>query len=624
MGLLALLLQISCSDSDTPIYPPGQGPTGTPSLCEDDGGPAVTILQPTAPTDLTAAQIVTESSVIVQCQVDSTGDPIDDSSVVIRVNGVDDATVTPAIANRGDGLFEATADVSSFPNGMLQVTCEASDAGPRGPCTAASVETFVDLGPVIQMIFPSASGSVFSGGMTVLYSIALSPVSEDDTGLSALSDIPQTVVAGQSIATALEAGSQDTFSAPVDFDDPMLYVTPLDGNYQLIVNATNQRGVTRTETIDFTVDADGPTITIEEPTLGEVVGGTTDVVATISDSSGIDPTQVSFYIGANQFEMEPVAGSTTQFRGSFDANQYPASIGEVDIFVVAVDSAGNETAAFVSVELDVVPPQLSLDPPMVREGQEEDALIQCSTQFDPVGPSAISRGDIITPISFIRARVEDRGNVSASFKSGLDQQSVQVWILDDASQALVIDTDGDPNNFCDALNPDILPGNAAGNTPAVAIDLLPIAPTGTAYYSETETFPPQYSFCSAGDASSSPDPVCDGFQLTRVCPDNREPSGTIPAIFSKGPILPVYCIGDPWDWQTALSGSEGPACMVVTAQDERGNFNVSEPIEVCFSATFGPLPDGHPCLGFNPDSFNCSDGCVGDEFRENELIGPFN
>jgi len=629
LGLLFLGFQISCSDDATPPFTPGGGGGGGGNaLCQDEGGPAVNILQPTPAADLTAASIITEPSVLVQCQVDSTGDPVDDSSVVIRVVSGDGEVASPAVANRGDGLFEATADISSFSNGALQVTCEASNAGPRGPCTGAGVDTYLDLGPDIVMLFPSSSGSVLSGGMTVRYVISLAPVSEDDTTLSLLADIPQTVVAGQSIVTELEPGSQDTFVAEVSFDDPLLYETPLDGTYQLLVSATNQRGVTRTETLDFTVDAEGPTITIDEPELGSVIGGATDVVATVNDASGIDPTQVSFYIGSDKFDMEPVAGSATRFRGTFDANQYETSIGEVLIDVVAVDSVGNEHVASVTVELDNVPPHMSLDPQLVREGKRNMGALECSIAFDPVGANAVSDGDVIDPISFIRARVEDRGNPSASFKSGLDDQSVQVWILGRSDQALVINNDADPDGICDTLNPDFLPGNVAGNTPAVELDLVSIAPTGSADYLSSATFP-GYPFCQAGNQDVPAEPVCSTTTIPRVIPDNRESSGAIPAIFVKPPVIPIYCMGDPFDWQTSLNSIEGPGCMVVTAKDELGNSNVSQPIRVCFSSVYvnpaAPdltLPPGHPCRGFNP-SYTCTDGCTAERFPDNELIGPF-
>ena len=634
-GLLFLLVQVGCNDIVTPPPTAGIGGGGNGiALCADEGGPLVSILQPVATSDPSADTLATAPDLSIECLVESSGEPVDDSSVVIQVLGEGGATATPSVVNRGDGSFEATASISSFANGSLQVSCEASNSEGTRACTGVAVDTLLDLGPGVEILSPSASGAILSGAMTVRYVVTALPVTDADT----VDSVPvswQVVVAGQPIDSVLESQTDTTatFSATVNFDDPTLYQTPLDGMYQLSVSSTNGRGVTRTETLEVTVDSAGPGITIDEPELGEVIGGATDVVATISDPSGIDPSQVSFSIGSEKFDMSPVSGTSNRFQGSFDANQYPTSIGEVTINVVAFDIAGNEYTASVVVELDGVPPIMELDPADVREGREAKDGLECSALFDPLGadrPSsgeggAIDEGDIVKAISYIRARVEDRGNPTASYKSGVDSGSVQVWILGDPSKALVIDTDDD--STCDSLNPDVLPGNQVGNTPAVAIDLTALSPTGTADFLPGQTFggAPQYSSCTSGTATDPGDTVCNNVTLPRFIPDNTDPTGSNPGIYVKGPITSIYCMGDPFDWQTALDGIEGPACMAVAAQDERGNSSVSPPLRVCFAAVlpWEPLPPGHPCLTFDPNDFLCTNGCSGARFPLNERIGPF-
>ncbi len=626
-GLLFLLVQLGCSDIVTPppTYGPGDGGGGLGgNLCSDEGGPLVTILKPEATNDPGADTVVMEQDLGIRCQVESFGDP----DVVIEVRGEDAASATPVAANKGAGLFEATASLESFPNGSLRVICEATNSDGGRECTAVVVNTLLDLGPGVRIISPSASGAVFSGGMTVRYVLTALPVTESDTEDS-VPESWQVVVAGQPIESVFESQTDTTatFSATVDFDDPDLYETPLDGTYQLSVSAANGRGVTRTETLDFTVDAAGPGITIDEPDAGSVIGGATDVVATVSDVSGIDPSKVSFSIGAQKFDMAQIPGSSNRFRGSFDANQYPTSVGEVLINVVAVDVVGNERVAAVSVELDGRPPVMDLDPPAVREGKKTNDGIECSAPFNPVGTNAISDGSLVRTVAYVRARIEDRGNPSASYKAGLDFGSVEVWILGDASEALVRDLDNDVNNICDSINPDVLPGNQAGNVPAVAINLNPLPPTGSADYLTGQIFesPGQYGLCISGSATEAGDPVCDTGQTPRVIPDNDEPSGSTPGIFVKPPVTSFRCMGDPFDWQTSLDGVEGPACMAVRAADERGNASVSRPIRVCFAALLPgqPLPAGHPCETFNPNDYSCSDGCTGARFPLNERIGPF-
>lgn len=619
-GLLFVFVQAGCTDNTAPLYTqgPGGGSGGQiDELCADEGGPLVVLVAPVASSDPNAdpVEIVTEPTVVVQCTVASSGEPVDDSSVLIEVFGEDGENITPTVSNEGNGTFEAKADVSGLPNGALRVTCAAANAEPSEACTGTAADTFLDLGPGIDMIEPAETGTVHSGGMTVRFTVFPLPVSDSDT-LSAGSAV-RVVVAGQDITATPESssGGATTFAAPVDFDDPALYATPLDGTYQLSVSATNQRGVTRSVVYDFTVDAEGPGIQINEPRLGDVIGAATSVVATISDVSGIDPTRVSFYIGSEQFPMTAIPGSTNRFEGSFDANQYSTSIGEVSINVVAVDTLGNEHVASVTVELDGVPPVLDMDPPLVREGRRVTGGIECSEQFDPVGPFAISDQDVVTPVSYIRVRVEDRGNPSASYKSGLDKDSVQAWILRGTGVPLVIDTDGD--GTCDSINPDVLPGNVAGNTAAVELDLISVAPSGSPNYTP-QTFGSGYGYCLSGMQMGNNDNVCRSVGISRVIPDNREPSGAVPAIYVKAPVIPAYCLGDPFDWQTSLDLIEGPGCMAVSASDERGNSSVSQPLQVCFT-------NGGPgCAGFSPGSYTCAQDCSGATFPTNELIGPFN
>lgn len=624
-GLLFLIVQLGCNDIVTP--PPsvgggaGGGGGGGDDLCADEGGPVVAILLPEAASDPNTEMIVTDADLSVECEATSTGALVDDSTVSIIVRDENGVTETPVVVKNGGGTFSASVDLRSFPNGPLFVGCEASDASPAASCSSAAVMTFLDLGPSVVILSPD-DGSVQAGGMDIEFTIAADPVSESDN--LATPDIMLTgslIVAGARIPQTNIASEDGVFFVgTVDFDDPALYQTALNGEYEFSVSVANERGVTRRETRSFTVDSGGPTIEIVEPELGSVIGGATDVVAIVSDPSGIDPSQVSFIIGTDKFDMEQVPGSTGRFRGSFDANQYPTSIGEVLINVVAVDIVGNELVASVVVELDGVPPRMELDPADVREGKDGTDGLECSALFDPVGDNAISDGDIVFPISYVRARIEDRGNPSASYKSGLDSGSVQVWILGGFGLPLVIDTDG--NGVCDSINPDVLPGNPMGNPSAAAINLIPLGPTGSADFLETETFgldPPfEYRNCIPGSQKEPGDSLCNNVTIPRIIPDNREPSGTTPAIYVKAPAPPIYCMGDPFDWQTSQNSVEGPGCMAVRAADERGNTSVSTPVRVCFTTAGG----GCSSFSFNDDT--CTDGCTGDNFRPNERIGPFN
>ena len=641
-GLFFLLIQAGCNDIVTP--PPSTGPGGGGGgnpLCSDEGGPVIEILLPRAASDPNTETIVTDPNLTVECEVTASGALVDDSSVQILVRDDAGTTTTPSVVNNGDGTYSASVDLGSFPNGTLSVDCEASDASPLALCSSANVTTFLDLGPSVAILSPP-DGSVQSGGMVVEFTVAADPVSDSDALAAPDLASGSLVVAGAQIGNVTE--EDGVFIGTVDFDDPALYQTPLNGEYEFSVSVPNDRGVTRRVTRSFTVDAGGPTIDIIEPALASIIAGATDVVAEITDPSGVDATTVRFRIDAQEFSMTQV-GATSSFTGSFDANQYPETIGQITINVTAADLSGNDRTQSVSVQLDSRPPIIDMDPPTVREAVEETAAQICSTEFDPVGGEAANDATVLGPVPSFRARIEDRTN-RVSAISGVNDNDVQVYILDDETQFLLIDTDG--NGICDSINPNFLPNNPLGNQPAVVIDMTPVAATGAAFFPPlpaTESLPDPYGgfpFCYGGDNDNGtgkdtepPDEVCIGTTLTRVIPDNTDPNGVRPGIYGRAPLTSLRCIGDRFDFPGA-GINPGFACVAARATDNGGNESVSSPLRVCLDDAL--LPNGtfgyDDCFGQQPgatftSAFTCTDGCSTDalDFDEgsanSRLIGPF-
>ena len=637
------MVQLGCNDIVTP--PPsgggGGGSDGGIDVCADEGGPAVAILRPRPASDPNVDDLVDDPNFTVECQVTATGPLVDDASVKIIVRDETGFTETPVVVNNGDGTYSASLDLGSYPNGALTVACEASDSSPAQSCSSATANTFLDLGPSVVILSP-ADDSVQAGGMDVEFTITADPVSDSDTLAEPdLAGTGSLIVAGAQITNIVSEGA--VFVGTVDFDDPALYQTPLNGTYEFSVSVANGRGVRRRETRSFTVDAAGPTITIIEPVLSSIIAGATNVIAEITDPSGVDASSVRYRIDAQEFSMTP-GGGANRYSGSFDANQYPDTIGQITINVTASDLAGNDTTREVSVQLDSRPPLLDMDPPMVREAQEEMTGQICSTAFDPVGSEGANDATVLGPVPFFRVRIEDRSNRNAAI-SGVNSDDVQVYILDDETQALLIDTDAD--GVCDAINPAFVPNNPIGNQPAVVIDMTPVNPSGNAFFQELApgfSLPDPYDgfpFCFGGDngngtgkATEPPDEVCLGTNLTRVIPDNTDPDGLRPAIFGRAPLLDINCIGDRFDFPGA-GINPGFACVAARATDNGGNESVSSPLRVCLDDALGgsDCPAGIGAT-FTP-TFSCTDGCSVSELDfvedsadigrllNSRLIGPF-
>ncbi|MGB5367321.1 MAG: hypothetical protein WBM75_02830 [Polyangiales bacterium] len=165
---------------------------------------------------------------------------MDDTTVKITVGDAGGSTETPTVVNNGDGTFSASLELGSYPNESLSVACEASDSSAEKRCSSATVMTFLDLGPSVVILSPD-DGSVQAGGMDVEFTIAADPVSDSDTMAAPVSGT--VIVAGAEISDIVTEG--DVSIATVDFDDPDLYQTALNGEYEFSVSVTNGRGVTR-------------------------------------------------------------------------------------------------------------------------------------------------------------------------------------------------------------------------------------------------------------------------------------------------------------------------------------------------------------------------------------------
>ena len=360
--------------------------------------------------------------------------------------------------------------------------------------------TFLDLGPSVVILSPD-DGSVQAGGMDVEFTITADPVSDSDTMAEPnLAGTGRLIVAGAQITNIV---SEDgVLIGTVDFDDPSLYQTPLNGDYEFSVSVANARGVTRRETRSFTVDAGGPTINIIEPELASIIAGATDVIAEITDPSGVDASTVRYRIDATGVQhdhgrrdesvqrllrCEPVSADDwsdhDQRHRRRSRRQRP-------------HSSRSRCSSIRGRRC------IDMDPPTVREAQEDMTGQICSNAFDPVGGEAANDATVLGPVPSFRARIEDRTN-RVSAISGVNRDDVQVYILDDETQALLIDTDG--NGVCDSINPAFLPNNPLGNQPAVVIDMTPVAASGTAFFQalpppQTLPFPYDGSpFCFGGD-----------------------------------------------------------------------------------------------------------------------------
>jgi hypothetical protein len=186
-------------------------------------------------------------------------------------------------------------------------------------------------------------------------------------------------------------------------------------------------------------------------------------------------------------------------------------------------------------------------------------------------------GNRVPQVFDLRARIEDDGNHAVGLKvrpiSGVDPLNTAVYVLDDESQALIVDTDGD--GWCDSINPLLTPTTEppVTNDQVLKIRLAPVPPAGIANFLPDPSLPT--AFCDFGRAAALPPILCIGHQPSVAI----SYAGPTPAIWSLEDIDPNWCFGKPFDTY-ANNISAGWACIAVATQDEANNFSVSPPLRV--------------------------------------------
>lgn len=381
-------------------------------------------------------------------------------------------------------------------------------------------------------------------------------------------------------------------------------------------------------------NANAPTIMVLTPTPGQLVSGVVELSARVEDPDGIG--DVSATIGSTTITMTQV-GTTPVYRGSMNTVPF-AGLVSPTVIVRASDMTGEMAQVGFQVILDNEPPIASLDSPRVRVLKKENDDTFCSADFDPLGGDAPDDGDAVAQLIEFRARVRDVPNTgttsSTVFIPRAGTKSVQLFVFDDTTKPLVVDTNAD--GTCDAINPTIVPKTTPMTAnEAASVQLTAIEPKGAASFTPDNLGGSNESACSPGTEMEPAEPLCFAESDTTVV--ITTPFTTATEIYGIPPAEGGNCLGFAFDAR-AYNISEGWACAAVLVTDNLGNTSVSAPLRICVDAN-GNLSDGCTAWGTtSPGRPNCtgtvSSGTVTntpctarDFFRsttpdEFELLGP--
>ncbi len=548
-------------------------------------GPIITFISPTK------KQVVTTSTLNVQAKITDKDSTVNVSTVKLTFQGGTTKVTKTMTASTTPDVFEAKLDLTKL-TGSGRVIVEASDM--KGNKNTAFVEFSYDAGPTIAFTAPAAKSNHKS-------KVTVQVLVTDTVEIKSFKvQVGATKVPMKQI---LPGKLQQVWTGSLTFKN---FTPPLSGSQVLVAEATNKNGARATKSLPFTVDDKGPTIKVTSQTPGTIIGGVITLSATITDAAGVLESSVKCVIGNGKTLQTVVlknsTAAATTFTGQFDTRTLLQTFLWPVMSFRATDKLGNEAHEDIVVGLDNGKPIMEFDPPEdFHMSEKKTGYYLCSRPFDPVGVDAADDKQQVPQVTRFRGRFQDQGNDIPSAPwvpfTGINDTSVFMYVLDDTTQALVYDLDGD--GYCDAINPEIIPlGSKPTAKEAVAVKMAVIKPTGKADFRPPWFNPATDAGATAPDGGGSskyllpssckswgtkakpPEDLCLGTSMTAVIPYANTGN---PAIYTIPPVQPkktdYTCSGLPFDF-LANKISDGWACVAATATDKLGNRGVTPPLRV--------------------------------------------
>ena len=587
-------------DAGTTMMDAGDKDAGNVNLPES---PRVSFVQPMAASDPNEDEVITSTTIHVRCKVTRSkvqgAADVDKSAIVIRLEHPNDPNkpVTPPVNALPDDEYEATFELSAFPNGPLHLSCEAKDLAVTPHVGFAALDSLLDLGPNVEFSAPKDKGIyALKTPVAIHFKVSPLPLSESDT--EAEIDSVELSAGGVIIPVSESSSAPGEYVTTVDFGDPTLFM-PAPTASQIRVIVKNRR--TPTQAIrdvkrDIAIDGFGPQIVVQDPPNEEIVHGPVLLKVSCSDPSGVQPNSLVADINQGKLIIKSWDVANGIFQQSFATGSFPADeVTQLTINLSAEDAVGNITKISHTLRLDNRPPVLSLDPPYLRHYKKD--VLYCSEAFDPVGPDAVNDLQQIQKSAVFRVLVADRTNTSPgaiiAYHAGVNPNSITLYAQNKPGVPLLIDTD-EKDGICDDVN---IPANA----PPVELKLSPVNPKGTAWFKNPSYFNDPLNDVSmqpgGGVACVEPPPsippvtLCASTPMTGVTSAQLE--GFPPALWAVNPTNTDKgaCTGDSWEIYSALNSYFGWVCLAVKGEDNKQNVGVSAPIRVCISNNAPNVPD---------------------------------
>lgn len=602
------------------------GASDTPSTPK----PLVTVTYPSEVSDPNAGPVLIGDQVsypvTVLCTALASSEPNaqplkNDSTTIslIDSNGVE-LRLAKASPTANAGEFSATFDLGAGPtsdavaSGKISFKCSASDTATPPSVGTGSISTFVDHGPTITVVQPTAASKNPLAPLGVDFSVTPSLLATAD----AQAAVTAVALSIDGVPLPLPAPDANGHYTPtVDLTDHTLFpVPPTGAAVSIVITATNKRkpkNATATNTYQVVIDGKPPTAVITSPAPEAVVGNNITLKFSVSDDlTGVVPTSVYMLLNQQKYFYPgtDTAGWTkdgaNNFTFTFPSNYIPDPKVQGSPSVWATDGAGNASGGVsINFYLDTTPPLVDLDPKPLRERTTVSSVSSCSDPFDPLRKAANDQSTVLDAALF-RAFVWDQTNTQLNLDPAqyhyakIDPTSVVVYaILNDPAAPVPLLKSSTGGGKCDTLN----------ITDAKVQTLNPIAPAGTPNFS-TNPANAITGVCGVKTSAGST-ALCSGSSDLSVALEHIGPNGLADAaIFGSGGL----CTGNQWILPNAVASKDGWLCLVAKATDQVGNLGFSRPLRVCLDAAdtdgtgfVGTPPCTDPTTSPPP---SCTDGCT--------------
>jgi hypothetical protein len=617
------------SSVDEEIVDAGDSGTVVPQT-----GPLLEFTTPQPADSPTDDTVITARDIAVRCRVkERPGSKagVDRASVKITLDKNKEGTskVSAPTDALPDDEYEAKFDLSTLPNGVLRFHCEAKDMAAKPATASIKLETLLDLGPTIEVFDPKDDGVyALKSPVVIQFQVTSAPLSDADPEAEVKS--VKLYVSGTEIPLTETDGKPGLYQTSVNFQDKALFKVPPTSS-EVSFTATNARSpeaAMRSVKADISIDGLGPTVRVRTPLYNSIGHGEVELTVEVTDPAGVKPRSLKADINAGLLKIEDWEVMGTVYKQKFDTRKFDRELVQITINLTAQDSVGNENFPVSHLlNLDNLPPLVSLDPPYIREWKKVGTNYYCGEAFDPIGSDAISDLDTALEASLYRVFVEDwtifAPGANIAYYAGVSGSTVALYAQPDPSIPLLYDSNGD--GVCDEINLFDLPEPQQPRK----LDLGAATPRGASWFPKAANIPVDYFAAPENDPSKGrygtciadpngavnpPGPLCSGFPP----PPRRIVAGRgadkPPAVYGLSPSNDQAnaCEGETWHVLNIVG--EGWACLAARAEDKIGNIGVSEAIRVCFNKTGGSCAGAPP--NCNKNSCQITDA---QKFEANEV-----